>query len=228
MAFRKSPLVAFEKSLGYRFRKRPLLEQALTHRSYANELGLEGNYERLEFLGDAVLGLVTTEWLYALHPDLAEGKLSELKSHLVSRQVLAQWAEIIGVGDELRLGVGEDRSGGRTKDSLLADSMEAILGAVFLDRGIKAARKVIVPMIEEAMSRRAEGGYADAKTQLQERVQAMGADLPDYRHVAAEGPDHRKVFTVELWLKGELASSAQGPSKKIAERRAAATALERL
>jgi ribonuclease III len=216
----------FEKRIGYRFRQLPLLELALTHRSYANEQGFETNYERLEFLGDAVLGLVTTEWLYRSHPDLPEGDLTKRKNHLVSKDVLAPYAEQVGLGEEIRLGVGEERSGGRGKTSLLADSMEAVFGAVYLDGGLEAARGAILPMLEGGSGERAPAAIdRDAKTRLQEVAQGRGWALPEYRLTAEAGPDHSKVFTVECWVHGECCGQGEGPSKKIAEQRAASAAL---
>ncbi|HYU35825.1 MAG TPA: ribonuclease III [Thermoanaerobaculia bacterium] len=222
MIFGRRPATSLEKSLGHRFKRADLLELALTHRSWANEQGIPEHYERLEFLGDAILGMITAEWLYQNHPELPEGELSKRKAQLVSRPALAHHAEKIDLGPTLRIGVGEDRSGGRTKASLLADSMEAVFGAVYLDGGLEAARNVILPMLEEA------GLAADAKTQLQEVTQALGWDLPDYRLAAATGPDHSKVFTVEVWVGGELAGQGEGPSKKMAEQKAAAEALAQI
>lgn len=218
----------FERALGYRFRSAELLELALTHRSHANERGTNAHYERLEFLGDAVVGLIAGEWLYENFPDVQEGELSRLKSSLVSATALGAVARELGLGGILRLGVGEERSGGREKSSLLADSMEAVFGALFLDGGLKASRGVIVPIIERAMSGRPPGARADSKTALQEAAQGRGWPLPEYRVVSQEGPDHQKVFTVECWLQGESLGSAQGESKKLAEQRAAALALARL
>lgn len=228
MPFGRRPLTPLEKRLDYRFKRPDLLELALTHRSYANEQGVPEHYERLEFLGDAVLGLVAAEWLYANHPELPEGELSKLKAQLVSRNTLAKHAEEIELGPSLRIGVGEDRSGGRTKASLLADSMEAVFGAIYLDGGLDAARSAILDMLEGAGTERTQQRVTDAKTQLQEVAQALGWDLPEYRLVGAEGPDHNKVFTVECWLNGELAGKGEGPSKKMAEQHAAADALSRL
>ena len=228
MPFGRRPPNPLEKRLGYRFKRSDLLELALTHRSYANEQGVPEHYERLEFLGDAVLGLVAADWLYADHPELPEGELSKLKAQLVSRNTLAKHAEEIDLGPALKIGVGEDRSGGRTKSSLLADSMEAIFGAIYLDGGLEAARSAILAMLEGAGTERTQQRVTDAKTQLQEVVQALGWDLPEYRLVGAEGPDHNKVFTVECWLNGEPAGKGEGPSKKMAEQHAAADALSRL
>ena len=228
MPFGRRPLTPLEKRLGHRFKRPDLLELALTHRSYANEQGVPEHYERLEFLGDAVLGLVAAEWLYANHPELPEGELSKLKAQLVSRNTLAKHAEEIELGPSLRIGVGEDRSGGRTKASLLADSMEAVFGAIYLDGGLDAAQSAILDMLEGAGTERTQQRVTDAKTQLQEVAQALGWDLPEYRLVGAEGPDHNKVFSVECWLNGEPAGRGEGPSKKMAEQHAAADALSRL
>jgi ribonuclease III len=222
---------AFEKRLGHRFRHPELLELALTHRSYANERGTDEHYERLEFLGDAVLGLVTAEWLYRNHPALPEGELSRLKAQLVSRGALARHATAIGLGEVLRLGIGEERSGGRGKASLLADSLEAIFAAVYLDAGLAPAARVIdsmlAPMLVAGEDRSQLLG-ADAKTRLQELAQARGWDLPEYRHVGATGPDHSRLYQVECWLEGNRAGQGEGSSKKLGEQRAAADALSRL
>jgi ribonuclease-3 len=215
-----------QTQLGYRFNDPALLQLALTHPSIAHEQGIPvQTNQRLEFLGDAVLGLVTAEWLYERHPELPEGELSKLKAQLVSRPALAAHAERLELGPALRIGVGEERSGGRTKASLLADSMEAVFGAVYLDGGLEAARRAILPMLENAFDERARQAVTDAKTQLQEVTQALGLDLPEYRLAGASGPDHSKVFTVECWVGGELTGRGEGPSKKMAEQKAAAEAL---
>ena len=184
----RRPKTELERALGYRFRDRELLERALTHRSYANEQSLERHNERLEFLGDAVLGLVAGEWLFRAHPELPEGDLSKLKAFLVSAPALAGFSGRLGVGGVLRIGVGEERSGGRGKRSLLAD----------------------------------------ANTRLQEEVQSRGWDLPEYHLVAEVGPDHDKRFTVECRVRESPAGRGEGRSKKAAEQRAAAEALDAL
>ncbi len=217
-----------EAELGYRFRDSELLRVALTHRSYSNERGEKGNYERLEFLGDAVLGLVASRWLYDRYSEEPEGRLAKDKSFLVSAPVLARFGESIGLGPELRLGVGEARSGGSTKASILADAVEAVFGAVYLDGGLAAAREIIERLLEEALEARSRLVHADAKTRLQELVQARGWSLPEYRVVTETGPDHRKRFTIECSVAGEAAGTAEGRSKKVAEQAAAARALERL
>lgn len=228
MVLRRRRSTPFEERLGYRFRDRALLDLALTHRSWANEQGQETHYERLEFLGDAVLGLVTAERLYREHPDQPEGQLSKRKAVLVSKPSLARLARRLEVGGELRLGVGEERSGGRAKASLLADSLEALFGAVFLDGGMEMARRVIEPLLGHAEDEWEQRRHQDAKTRLQELTQARGWDLPDYALVAEVGPDHDKLFSVECWVSGERVGRGEGRSKKLAEQAAASVALEAL
>jgi len=225
--FKSDPIDAFQRRFGYHFNDPSLLERSLTHRSFANERDLDENYERLEFLGDAVVGLITAEWLYRQHPDLAEGDLSKLKSYVVSEPVLASYAERLGLGEILRLGVGEERSGGRRKRSLLADALESVLGAVFLDGGFAAVRKVFLPFLEQE-SGAPESDLHDAKTELQELVQGEGWALPEYRHISEEGPDHRKRFHVECWVAGRRAGAGEGGTKKEAEQRAARAAVDAL
>lgn len=212
--------------LGYRFDDPTLLEMSLTHRSWANEQGVGEHYERIEFLGDAVLGLLVAHWLYERFPAMAEGDLSKLKSYAVSETMLADWAESLELGDALRLGVGEDRSGGRAKQSLLADAMESVLGAVYLDGGMTAVGAVTGPWLEAVLANEpGELPVADAKTTLQELAQGRGEELPVYRHIAEEGPDHRKRFHVECWVGGTCLGVGTGPSKKQAEQSAAKAAL---
>lgn len=217
-----------EDALDYGFDRPELLRMALTHRSYSNERGESENYERLEFLGDSVLGLVTSHWLYELFPESPEGELAKLKGFLVSAPVLSHLAQETGIGAVLRLGVGERRSGGHAKKSILADAMEAVFGAIYLDGGLEAAREVIRPILERALEDRARYVHVDAKTVLQERVQARGWGLPVYRLAGESGPDHRKVFTVDCLIEGKSVASAEGRSKKLAEQRAATATLEKL
>lgn len=219
-------LVGLEERLQYRFQEPRLLEAALTHTSWANEQGVEDDYERLEFLGDAILGAITASWLFDRRSDLDEGELSKLKSYVVSESVLAHHAERLGLGEYLRLGVGESRSGGREKKSLLADVMEAVIGAVFQDGGLQSARSVTLELLEAALGERVEiPEFRDSKTALQETVQARSAGLPEYRHVSEEGPDHQKRFHVECWVDGRLLGTGDGGTKKQAEQRAARAAL---
>ncbi|MCP3963954.1 MAG: ribonuclease III [bacterium] len=219
---------ALEAELGYTFRDPDLLKIALTHRSFSNERGEKDNYERLEFLGDSVLGMVASRWLYDRYPEEPEGLLAKRKSFLVSSPVLARYAESIELGPHLHLGVGEARSGGSAKASILADAVEAVLGAVYLDGGLDAARVIIEEYLEDAQAKRSRLADADAKTRLQELAQARGWGLPDYRVAAESGPDHRKRFTIECAVEGEVVGTAEGGSKKVAEQRAAAAALEQL
>jgi ribonuclease-3 len=228
MSGTSDPLVLFQERLGHRFREPRLIAAALTHRSFAHEQDLSQDYERLEFLGDAVLGLVAADFLYQRYPEEAEGRLSRLKSYIVSEPVLATHAVALDLGTVLRLGVGEERSGGRRKRSLLADALEAVFGAVYLDGGLQAAEEVLRPLLDQALEDRPDLSKRDAKTVLQELAQARGWELPEYRHVADEGPDHENRFAVECWLDGERVGQGEGLSKKQAEQRAAGAALEAL
>ena len=223
---------ALEARLDHLFADGELCERALTHRSGAQEGPQDGeeraSYERLEFLGDAVLGLLAGEWLYRRLP-ADEGELSKRKSFLVSEPVLAEHARALGLGPLLRLGVGEERSGGRDKPSLLADALEAVIGAVYLDGGLEAARRLVEPLLERSAAEYQRGAARrDAKTALQERLQAEGAALPEYRLAGSSGPDHEKQFVVECWAAGRCIGRGQGSSKKRAEQDAAADALARL
>ena len=216
-----------ERRLGHRFADEGLLDQALVHRSYANERALDRHNERLEFLGDAVLGLVTADWLYRRHPDRPEGELARAKSALVAEDGLCGFAERLELGEVLRLGVGESRSGGGRKASLLADGLEAVFGAVFLDGGIDAARGAVERYLEWAEGK-VEWKRRDAKTELQERVQALGWPLPVYGVVEEVGPEHDKQFTCEVAVRGVAVGRGAGRTKKEAHQRAATAALEAL
>lgn len=200
-----------------------MLEQALTHSSFANERGLEQDNERLEFLGDSVLGLVVANRLFRGDRSAPEGVLSRTRSHVVSSEALARRARELDLGPALRLGHGEDQSGGREKPSLLADALEAVIGAVFVDGGLQAARDLVEPWIEAEAAETMDA--LDAKSDLQESLQSQGLEPPFYRHVGRDGPDHDPVFHVECWIGGRAVTMASGHSKKEAERRAAARAL---
>ena len=226
MTFRD--LDSLEAALGHRFRNTQLPELALTHSSYSNEQGREDNYERLEFLGDAVLGLVASQWLYNRFDEEPEGRLAKLKSFLVSTAVLADFAESIELGSHLRLGVGEERSGGRRKPSILADALEALFGAIYLDAGLEPARNLIVQVLQRGLDRRSKIRPSDSKTRLQELTQGAGKGLPVYRLRDESGPDHDKRFTVDCYLSDELVGSATDRSKKGAEQAAALVALDHL
>lgn len=216
-------LDALEERLGYRFENRALLKQALTHTSYANEEGLREHNQRLEFLGDSVLGLIAADRLYRSRPAAPEGELSLVKSHVVNDEALARCARRLDLGSGLRLGRGEERSGGRAKQSLLACALEAVIGAVYLDGGLRAARRLVEPWIDPEAAEAMDA--LDAKSDLQESLQGRGLEPPSYRHVGRDGPDHDPVFHVECWVGGRAVAAASGRSKKEAERRAAARAL---
>jgi ribonuclease-3 len=204
-----------------------LLRRALTHRSYAYEHGGLPHNERLEFLGDAVLGIVITDHLFRAHPDLAEGKLAKLRASVVNMRALAAMARGIGpngLGAYLLLGRGEEATGGRDKASILADSLEAVFGAIYLDHGIDVARDVIHRLFEGLLAEVAMAGAGlDWKTSLQELTAEQGLGVPEYV-MSATGPDHAKTFTAQASVAGELFPASTGRSKKEAEQLAAETA----
>jgi ribonuclease-3 len=216
-----------EAALGHAFADELLLVEALTHRSFANERGLDLTNERLEFLGDAVLGLVAAEWLFRRHPERPEGELARAKSALVSAAPLAAYALHLDLGAVVRLGQNEVRTGGRRRPSVLADVVEAIFGAALLDGGGDAARLVVERYLLWAEGE-VDWHRRDAKTELQERLQAAGRPLPDYLVVAESGPDHDKLFTCEARVAGEVLGRGDGRTKKEAQQGAAAAALARL
>jgi len=222
---------ALEKRLGVEFAGPALLALALVHSSYVNENPgtAAGHNERLEFLGDAVLDFVVAGKLYRDFPDLSEGQMTRLRSALVRRETLARVARSIGLGDYLVMGKGEEGSGGRDKSANLAGALEAVIAAVYLDRGVTVARKIIVRLLEaEWPAAIAAGTGGDAKSRLQELTQARFQLTPGYRLLAETGPDHDKQFTVEVTVNGEVLGSGTGSSKKLAEKEAARAALERL
>ena len=204
--------------------ERGLLDRALTHRSYAYEHGGIPTNERLEFLGDAVLGLVITDALYTRHPDLPEGQLAKLRASVVNAKALADVGRSLGLGAFVRLGRGEEATGGRDKSSILADTVEAVIGAVYVDAGLEAATGLLHrrfdPLLDEAAGR---GAALDWKTSLQELTAARGLGVPEYV-VHESGPDHLKVFVATALVASRPSGSGEGTSKKEAEQRAAAAA----
>jgi ribonuclease-3 len=219
---------ALERALGVRFRDPALREIAVTHRSFAFEHGLEANNERLEFLGDAVLGLVVTDMAYRAFPDAAEGELAKLRASIVNMSALADVARGLGVGRAMRLGKGEEMSGGRNKASILADALEALLGAVYMDSGLPAATDIIERLFRPRMTAYVRGeGDRDYKTILQELASQDLRALPEYR-IAERGPDHQKEFTATVYLAGKAWGTGTGRSKKEAEQQAAHEAWDRL
>ncbi len=218
-----------ERGLGYTFQNQSLLENALTHSSYANERWRDSlaSNERLEFLGDSILGMITAEHLYRTFPQRPEGELTKIRADLVCEGALARVANRLHLGDYLLLGHGEEQGGGRHRDSILADAVEAVLAAVYLDGGIGSARKIIQKYI---LCREIEGitSPRDYKTALQELVQRESGQVLKYRLVGSQGPDHAKRFFVDVDLNGEPVGSGEGHSKKEAEQMAAKAAMAKL
>ena len=224
-------LAALEQILGVSFNESSLLEQALVHSSYINENPgfAPASNERLEFLGDAVLGLVVAEKLYQDLPHLTEGEMTKLRAALVRRDTLARMARAIGLGDHLYLGKGEEASGGRRKPANLAAALEAVIAAIFLDQGSSTTRDFILRLLDAELEKVASwGAGVDYKSELQELIQAKEQQTPNYRVVEAMGPDHDKRFTVEVRLGDTVLGRGSGKSKKMAETEAARSALEQL
>jgi len=223
---------SLQQAIGYRFRDRGLLEHAMTHTSRANEdvSGGVADNEAMEFLGDALLGFIVADVLFRDFPEFDEGAKSKTKAALVSTATLARQAERLQLGDHLLLGRGEEKTGGRRKQALLADGYEALIAAVYLDGGVEHARAFITrefaPLFAEV--RRDGVSGQDYKSALQELLQSRDLPLPEYRLVGTLGPDHRKRFEIEVVVRGEPLASATGPSKKEAEQEAARAALEKL
>jgi ribonuclease-3 len=224
-------LAALQKKLRIRFRNKALLEQALVHSSYTNENpGLaSGDNERLEFLGDAIIGLIIAEELYKRFPQFSEGEMTRVRSSLVSQDALCRLAKTIKLGDYLYLGRGEEGSGGRSKPANLSGALEALTAAIFLDRGIAVTRKFVLRLMSKKMGKTLRGGVeADYKTKLQETLQAKRQLRPKYRVIEAVGPAHDRRFTVEVMIGDSIMGQGSGKSKKSAETEAARIALQQL
>ena len=219
---------ALEEKLGYTFQDPSLLVHALTHSSYANEHKNEGltSNERLEFLGDSVLGMVVADHLYRTHPDMPEGELTRTRAALVCEESLHDVAKSLNLGEYLRLGKGEDAGGGRSRPSILADATESLLAAVYLDGGIAQARRLIRKLILD--QEREKAVDRDYKTALQELVQRTPGSAIAYRLVKETGPDHCRVIVMEVTIGGTAAGQGEGRTKKEAEQMAAKAAIERL
>ena len=214
-----------EQRIGYIFEDKSLLEEALTHSSYANEHGLGrlGCNERLEFLGDAVLSAVVADHLYRTLPDVEEGELTKQRAAMVCESALAMFARDIDLGKDMRFGKGELKTHGNERDSILSDCFEAVIAAIYLDGGVEAARKFIARhVLQEASGAELSRDY---KAELQEVIQQNPEEKLRYVHTAESGPDHDKTFTVEIWLNSNVIATATGHSKKQAEQNAAAEAL---
>jgi len=227
---RKKELQLFEKHAGVRFRELGFLNQAFTHRSFANELGETGeNNERMEFLGDSVLGLVVSEYLYATLRDQAEGELARIKSFVVSEASLSEIARGLRVDNFILIGKGEEYSGGRSKKTILADCLEAIIGGYYLDSGFPAAERFVHRMLIPEINKVLENRHAkDYKTLLQEYVQKRMKTYPRYRVVQRTGPDHDKTFWIEVHVGEKSYGAGKGKNKKEAEQEAARLAYEAL
>ncbi|HYQ47761.1 MAG TPA: ribonuclease III [Thermodesulfovibrionales bacterium] len=220
-----------EQRLGYEFSDRKLLLEALTHKSYyhENQGHVIHHNERLEFLGDSVVGLVVVEYLFRHETAYAESVLAKIKSYIVSEPVLSEIAGSLSLGEFILLGKGEKSTGGRTKKSILSDAFEAVIGAIYLDGGFERAREVVLGLfrtrIETAIS---SGQFFDYKTELQEKTQMAYGKLPEYRIISQSGEEHQRIFTIGVYLNGELLGISSGRRKKEAESLAAKEALGKL
>lgn len=221
------PLTGLQENLGVEIPE-DMLTMALTHRSYAYENGGLPTNERLEFLGDAVLSLVVTDWLYATHPTLSEGQLAKMRAAVVNMRALAGVSRALRIGEYLRLGRGEETTGGRDKSSLLADTLEAIFGACYLSNGMDVARDLVMRHVGPLLANvQRLGTGLDWKTSLQELAADRGLGVPEYR-VTDSGPDHAKTFEAVVWLSGAAYATGRGRSKKEAEQEAASRTWEQL
>ena len=215
-----------QKRIGYAFRDEGLLETALTHSSYANETGRSRVYcnERLEFLGDSVLGFTVAEYLYVKYPMKPEGEMTRMRAELVCEQGLLRVAETLELGSELQLGKGEEQGGGRTRPSILADAVEGVLAAIYIDGGMENA----IAFVSKFVLAETSSVSHDYKTALQERVQRLGNATPQYEIVSEAGPDHAKTFTARVQIDGIPGGEGAGRTKKEAEQAAARAALEKM
>jgi ribonuclease-3 len=219
-----------ENSLGYCFKDKKIFLEALTHKSFFHENPdkADAYNERLEFLGDSVLGFVVVEYLFLSDYKLTESVMAKTKSYLVKESVLSEIANAIFLGKYLRLGKGEEVTGGRTKRSLLADAVEALLGAVYIDGGYEKARSLIIRLFKGKIDKIIlSGEFHDFKTELQEKTQLLFSSIPEYKIIRQEGAEHKKLFTIEVYIEGERYGDGTGKSKKEAETLAAKEALQK-
>ncbi len=224
------PMEQLEREIGYQYKDRTLLERALTHSSYSNEMGVPNHHmlcnERLEFLGDSVLSIITSDYLFSHYSDHPEGDLTRLRAEVVCERALAKYAAKIGLGNYLRLGRGEERNRGRECRSIVADAFEALLASMYLDAGRDRVSAFLLPLIKEELETLSTGEFhGDGKTLLQQFVQQNEGDFLEYVTVGESGPDHRKVFSVEARLNGNVIGRGEGRSKRGAEQAAACDAL---
>ncbi|MDI6794664.1 MAG: ribonuclease III [bacterium] len=228
---RREELRGLETTIGFEFKDIELLNQALTHRSYVYESEEDdvSQNERMEFLGDVVLSLSVSEYIYHTYPDYVEGELAKIRAVVVSKHILAQRARAINLGQYLLLGKGEEMTGGRDRDSIMVDAFEAVIGALFLDQGMEPANVFVLNQLKEEIEVvNRDEGMRDYKTILQEYSQNRFKALPHYEVVVVKGPDHRQTFEMSVSLKGELWGKGKGKSKKEAEQRAAYEAIRKL
>ena len=217
---------SIENLIGYNFKNKELLREALTHKSYSTERGQTLHNERFEFLGDSVLGLIVSYYLFTEHPSQDEGYLSKVKSVLVSRTNLAVWANNLNLGDHIFLGVGERRTGGKTRSSILSNSFEALVGAIYLDGGLEPA----AAFVKRRLHGQDMGGMEerDYKSALQEMIQKRHKKPPEYEIMTAEGPEHDKVFTIRVLIGKKVLGMGSGKNKKEAQQAAAKNAIDYL
>jgi len=216
-----------EESLGYIFKNKALLENALTHSSYANEVRMgHTSNERLEFLGDSVLSIIVSDYIYRKFKNLPEGELTRLRASLVCEKSLCEFSRKLGIGEHLLLGKGEDKGGGRQRDSILADAFEAVLAAIYLDGGYEPAKNYALKFITEELGHTEDEVFKDYKTALQEIIQRNPEEAVSYYLTDESGPDHNKLFTVEVRLNSNVIGVGTGKNKKKAEQMAAKQALE--
>lgn len=216
-------ITAFEELIGYSFNNKDLLKTALTHSSYANENRLPHDNERLEFLGDSVLGFVTAEYLFEEYKTRPEGELTKLRAAVVCEKSLFRFAEKISLGEYIYMGKGEEHSGGRNRPSIVSDAFEAVIAAMYLDGGIEVVKPYILSFIKDAVKR--EATFKDNKSLLQEEIQKNKGNTIVYEEVGESGPDHEKVFSFVVKINGEVVGKGDGKSKKEAEQAAAGNAL---
>ncbi len=235
MAKSRIDTTLLEDRIGYRFKERGLLERALTHSSYSNESGLKNHHmlcnERLEFLGDSVLSIITSNYLYRTFSDCPEGELTRMRAEVVCEKALSGYSESIGLGEYLLLGIGEEKNNGRKRKSILADAFEALLAAIYLDageRGLEVVEGFLMPFIKTEIEKvRQKGSFnGDPKTLLQQFVQQAEGDFLEYAVVGESGPDHMKSFSVEARLNSNVIGRGEGRSKREAEQNAAREALK--
>lgn len=221
----KQNLKELEQKIGYCYKDQSLLKQAMTHTSFANEMKINKllSYERIEFLGDAVLEMVSSEFFYFAYPDLPEGQLTKKRASSVCEQALAITARQLEIGKYLLFGKGEERTGGRDRDSIIADAIEAVIGSIYLDGGIEPAKKFILTFVLNDLENKQL--FYDAKSILQEMVQTQKMGTIRYELIGEEGPEHDKIFKVQLFIEDEAVGYGEGKSKKLAEQQAAYQAL---